>query len=168
MPTLVLLRHAKSAWPPGVPDDQRPLNVRGRRDAVAAGTVLAARAPIELALVSPAQRARETYERVAPELVAAPEPTYDERIYEADPADLLEVLGEVPAGIGRVLMVGHNPGIEMLALRLSQPQETPDFLQMVAKYPTSAIAEIELAGDWSQISTSAGQGELVSFAVPRG
>ncbi|MFI0432962.1 MAG: SixA phosphatase family protein [Candidatus Nanopelagicales bacterium] len=168
MPTLVLLRHAKSAWPPGVPDDQRPLNVRGRRDAPAAGAVLAARAPIDLALVSPAARARETYALVAAEMADAPPPTYDERIYEADPADLLDVLAEVPAGTPRVLLVGHNPGLEMLALRLSSPHETPDFLQMVAKFPTSGIAEIELAGDWSELSTSVGQGDLVSFAVPRG
>lgn len=174
MPTLLLLRHAKSAWPPGVPDPLRPLNDRGRRDAPAAGQLLAERAPVQLALVSPAVRAEQTYELAVAELAERPPTRIDERIYEAHAGDLLEVLGSVPATVERVLLVGHNPGIESLALHLAAPEADVGYEDLVRKFPTAGLAEIELPTPWSELSaavawpTGSPVGRLVSFAVPRG
>ena len=168
MPTLVLLRHAKSAWPPGVPDDERPLNPRGRRDAPVAGAVLAAGPPIDLALVSPAQRARETFQLATSVLPTVPPHRIDERVYDADVVDLLAAISEVADDVDRLLVVGHNPGTEMLAFWLAANTPTADYLNMSTKYPPAAIAEIDLPNPWRDIRLARGTGALVSFVIPRG
>ncbi|MDQ1307098.1 MAG: phosphohistidine phosphatase [Actinomycetota bacterium] len=166
MPTLVLLRHAKSAWPPGVPDLLRPLNDRGRKDAPAVGQLLAARAPLDLALVSPANRTQQTWDAVASELQRPPTAGLDPRIYEADVSDLLDVLAGVPAVSERVILVGHNPGTELLAQLLCTPSQHGSYQSMIEKFPTSGLAEIRWQGDWTEIAPNTA--ELVSFDVPRG
>ena len=168
MPTLVLLRHAKSAWPPGVPDEERPLNPRGRRDAPVAGAVLAAGPPIDLALVSPAQRTRETFHLVTSAMETIPPHRFDERVYEADVTDLLIAISQVPDDVSRLLIVGHNPGTEMLAFWLAADSATPDYLEMSTKFPTSALAEIDLPRPWSDIHQARGTGTLRSFVIARG
>ena len=168
MPTLVLLRHAKSAWPPGVPDDERSLNPRGRRDAPVAGEVLAAGAQIDLAIVSPAQRARETFQLAMSALPTMPAHRIDQRLYDADVVDLLAVISEVPDDVERLLLVGHNPGTEMLAFWLAADTPTPDYLNMSTKYPTAAMAEIHLPNPWRDINLARGTGALRSFVIPRG
>src|SRR5689334_23158709 len=108
---LVLLRHAKSAWPDAVPDLKRPLNERGRRDAPAAGRWLREYIDDLGAVVcSPARRTRETWALVAAELDGPPSPTLDERIYGAPPDDLLAVVRDLPDDAGTALLIGHNPG----------------------------------------------------------
>jgi phosphohistidine phosphatase len=166
VPTLVLLRHAKSAWPPGVPDLLRPLNDRGRKDAPAVGRLLASRAELDLALVSPANRTQQTWDAVASELKRPPTAGLDPRIYEADVSDLLDVLSGVPAASERVILVGHNPGTELLAQWLCAPSKETDYLSMITKFPTSGVAEIHWRGDWTDIVANAA--ELISFDVPRG
>ncbi len=173
MPTLQLLRHAKSAWPPGVPDELRPLNERGRRDAPVAGELLAARGSIDLALVSPATRTRETYELVSAAFASAPTMAVDERIYAASTRALLTVLAEVADGVEQVLMVGHNPGVEMLAWRLAADDESVEMDELRRKFPTSGLAQIDLRVPWSELASVAGfdapaPGSLTSFVVPRG
>lgn len=174
MPTLLLLRHAKSAWPPGVPDPLRPLNERGRRDAPAAGRVLAAGDPIDLALVSPAARTGQTYDLVVGQLPQRPPTRTDERIYEAGVGDLLEVLSETDDSIRRLLLVGHNSAVEMLAWHLCAPDGSAQYEAMVRKYPTAALAEIDLPVPWRELPaavawpTGSPIGRLVSFQVCRG
>lgn len=174
MPTLLLLRHAKSAWPPGVPDPLRPLNERGLRDAPAAGRILAARAPIDLAVVSPAARTGQTFDLVAKQLPKRPPTRVDERIYEAEVSDLVEVIGEAAASVNRLLLVGHNSSIEMLAWQLCAPDHSEDYEAMLRKYPTAGLAEIELPLPWRDLPeavsrpTGAAIGRLVSFVVCRG
>ena len=113
---LFLLRHAKSAWPDGVADHDRPLADRGRRDAAAVGRWLAASGMgPDLVLVSPAQRARQTWDAVAAELGSTGEVRVTDEVYDAGPGDLLDVLRDIPAATPHVLVVGHNPGIERLA-----------------------------------------------------
>ncbi len=170
---LHVLRHAKSSWPLGVTDEQRPLNDRGRVDAPVAGQLLAERGPIQLALVSPAKRTRETYELVAAQLPDAPEMLIDERIYEAGTGALLDMLSEVDDDVEQVLLVGHNPGMEMLAWHLAAPSAGDEYDAMMRKYPTSGLAQIELPVRWEQLLEVAGPGaepvgRLVSFDVPRG
>lgn len=166
MRTLVLLRHAKSDWPPGVPDLERPLNRRGRRDAPQVGRVLAEQAPLDLVVVSPARRTMDTVEAVLSKLPIGLEPKVDPRVYAADVPELLTVLSAVPPAAERVLLVGHNPGIEMLAAYLSGNTDAPEFQALLTKYPTAGLAEIVLPGGWGELD--AGCGELISFDVPRG
>ncbi|MGW2303306.1 SixA phosphatase family protein [Streptomyces sp. NPDC001809] len=114
------MRHAKSAWPEGVADRDRPLGPRGLRDAPAAGRFLAeTTGPPDLVLCSPARRARGTWELAAAEL-DGPVPTrLDPRVYGADATELLDVLHRVPDEVGTLLLVGHNPGLEELVLLLA-------------------------------------------------
>src|SRR5690349_24829063 len=116
---LVLFRHAKSAWP-DVPDHDRPLADRGIRAAPVMGRWLrdAGLVP-DLVLCSTAGRARETWQFAQAGLAATPPVTFDARIYEAAATDLLAVIREVPAATGTLLLIGHNPAIEDLALLLA-------------------------------------------------
>jgi phosphohistidine phosphatase len=118
MGTLVLLRHAKSGYPPGVDDHDRPLSGRGRRDALRAGTLLAELADPDLVLVSSARRARETWERVGRSVRSAAAEVRGD-LYLAPAAELLETVRGLPADARTVVMVGHNEGLEDLASALS-------------------------------------------------
>ena len=89
---LVILRHAKSAWPDAIPDRQRPLAKRGRRDASATGAWLRDElGRLDAVLCSPAERARQTWAHVVAELDNPPPATFDKRIYDAPPGALLTV-----------------------------------------------------------------------------
>jgi phosphohistidine phosphatase len=139
--TLVLLRHAKSDWSGGEADIDRPLAKRGRRQAPDAGRWLATNLDgIDLAVISPANRARSTWELASAELAAPPPRRVDERVYAASGDELLAVVQELPDHAETVVLVGHNPGIEDLASRLTG--EWPPM-------PTSALAVISVPGSWS-------------------
>jgi phosphohistidine phosphatase len=139
--TLILLRHAKSDWSGGQADIARPLAKRGRRQAPDAGRWLAANLDsVDLAVVSPASRARRTWALVSAQLDAPPPTRIDDRVYAASHQQLLTVVRELPDDIETVVLVGHNPGIEELASFL-----TGELAQM----PTSALAVIALPGSWS-------------------
>ena len=118
---LVILRHAKSAWPDGIPDRQRPLaGVRARRDASATGLWLRDElGRLDAVLCSPAERARQTWARVAAELDNPPPATFDKRIYDAPPGALLTVVRELHPDAATALLIGHNPGVQELVLLLS-------------------------------------------------
>lgn len=139
--TLILLRHAKSDWSGDATDLARPLARRGRRQAPEAGRWLAANVDgIDLAVVSPATRARSTWDLVAAELDVPPRTRIDDRVYAASDRELLTVVRELPEEVGTVVLVGHNPGIEDLASTL-----TGETVPM----PTSALAVITVPGPWS-------------------
>ena len=149
MHTLVLLRHAKSDWTEDVADADRPLARRGRRQAPEAGRWLATHVdPIDLAVVSPARRARSTWELVSAELSTPPEVRVDERVYAASEAELLTVVRELPEGVGTVVLVGHNPGFEDLVDTLTSTW-TP--------MTTSAIAVVDLSGAWAAAGDGTGR-----------
>ncbi|WP_105972068.1 SixA phosphatase family protein [Streptomyces geranii] len=165
---LVVLRHAKSAWPPGVEDHDRPLGPRGLRDAPAAGRALAEadRLP-DLALCSTAERARRTWELAAAEWDTPPPVRHDPRLYGADVPELLAVVREVPSTVETLLLVGHNPGLEELVLELAG-DGTDDALDVVReKFPTSAIAVLAWRGTgWHDLAP--GTALLTDLIVPRG
>lgn len=164
---LVVLRHAKSAWPGGVDDHRRPLAPRGLRDAPAAGRALAAGSLPDLALCSTAVRARRTWELVSAEWATPPPVRYDRRLYAADVADLLEVVHEVPADVRTLLLVGHNPGLEELVRALAADGLDDTLDRVREKFPTSAIAVLTWRGtDWPALTP--GVALLTSFTVPRG
>ncbi|GGI46169.1 phosphohistidine phosphatase [Agromyces flavus] len=146
MKTLVLVRHAKSAWgDPTLADHDRPLNDRGRRDAPEMGRRLRERgvAP-DAILSSTAVRARSTAEAIADELGAARGVlAFDERLYGSSPETILEVVGEVDDEMTTVLVVAHDPGMSDLANQLSGEIE---------HMPTCGVAEFRFAAwSWSEI-----------------
>jgi len=163
----VLVRHAKSVTG-GAADSERPLAGRGVADAPAIGRWLAERALVpDRVVVSPARRARQTWELAGAELAAAPEPVLDERVYDNTGESLLAVLRETPAGVGTLVLVGHNPSMEQLALALDDGRGQAEARHALAqKYPTSAVAVFTVDGEWAAVG--AGDGTLASFALPRG
>jgi phosphohistidine phosphatase len=139
--TLILLRHAKSDWSGGEADLDRPLAKRGRRQAPDAGSWLAANIDrVDLAVVSPANRARSTWDLVSGVLDVGPRTRIDDRVYAASDHELLAVVRELPDDVETVVLVGHNPGLEDLISLL-----TGDWAPM----PTSALAVITVSGSWS-------------------
>lgn len=165
---LVVLRHAKSAWPLDVADHERPLAPRGRRDAPAAGRALAeADCLPDLALCSTAVRARRTWELAAAEWGTPPPVRYDRRLYAASPAGLLAVVHEVPAEMETLLLIGHNPGLEELVLALADDGLDDTLERVRTKFPTSAIAVLSWYGTtWRALTP--GTALLTSMTVPRG
>ncbi|MEV7417825.1 histidine phosphatase family protein [Streptomyces sp. NPDC089919] len=171
---LVLLRHAKSAWPDGVPDHDRPLAPRGRRDAPAAGRLLRELDCVpDLVVCSTARRARETWELAAEELgIPVPVPVrHDDRVYAAAPAALTRVLREVDPALRTVALVGHNPGMEELADALALPPatgaESAALARMVQKFPTCAFPLLTLGRFTTWATLAPATCHLTSFVVAR-
>jgi len=151
MKTLYLLRHAKSSWKdPELADFDRPLNGRGRGAATLVGRhVRKKKIRPELLLCSPAERARQTVALVRESSGLSAEMRYDERIYEADAARLLEVVTQIEEAVGVALLVGHNPGLEELLELL-----TGEAHQM----PTAALACVMLDVEkWGKAREGAGR-----------
>ena len=147
--TLVLLRHAKSDWSGGEVDLLRPLAKRGRRQAPDAGRWLAASIDhVDLAIVSPAVRARSTWQLASAEFDAPPPTRFDDRVYAASGRALLGLVQELPDDLNTVVLVGHNPGIEDLASTL-----TGEWVPM----PTSSLAVLAVQGPWSTAGHSTAQ-----------
>ncbi len=160
---LILTRHAKSDWDdPLVTDHQRVLNPRGRRSAPLIGRWLAGNGHVPaLALVSDARRTRETWELLAPELPGVVPVRFLSALYAASAHTMLRALAT--AGESAVMMIGHNPGIGMLAADLAtRPPAHPAF----ARYPTCATVVLEFdANEWAQLHPHSGQ--VIDFVVPR-
>jgi phosphohistidine phosphatase len=162
---LHLLRHAKSSWKePELADHDRPLAARGRRAADAMGRHLAASGVAPgLVLCSTALRARETWERIEPSLAGTPV-RYEPEIYGASAATLRERVRGVPDDVASVLLVGHNPAIELFAADLACASPLLDDLE--AKFPTGALATLALrAASWRDLGDECT--ELVAFVRPR-
>lgn len=154
----MLLRHAKSAWPDGVPDRQRPLSKRGRRDATAAGQWLRNHiGHVDAVACSPAERAQQTWALVAAQLDEPPPATYDERIYGATSTELLTIVQELPDDANTALLIGHNPDLQEFVALLSGQE--PDMT-------TSSIAVLAWSGRWAD--TPAHTALLQHHVTPRG
>ena len=169
MRRLILLRHAKSAWPDDVPDLDRPLAPRGRRDAAAAGRWLRKSDHVpDRVLCSTARRARETWQLAEEKLAARPQTTFEQRVYGAASAQLLDLARQTPAAVGTLLIVGHDPAMRALTLELAsvQPGDTgaEAIGRVQAKYPTAAIAVLAFTVGWPDLDD--GQARLEVFATP--
>lgn len=162
---IVLLRHSKADWP-AVPDHERPLADRGRRDAPVAGRWLAGTGITpDLTLCSTAVRTRETWKLAAHELPHRPRTVYEERLYEASLGDLLALLTETSDEIADLLLVGHNPGIHALAGALAGGAEGDSLARMTRQgFPTSAAAVLAFTGSWKTVEH--GAGKLLAFWAP--
>ncbi len=160
---LLLLRHAKSDWAVDIDDFSRPLKKRGRRAAKRIGRWLREQHLIpDIILSSPATRALTTAQRVCRQLnIDESTIVCDPLIYEANAQTLLDVL-RTSCHERRVLLVGHNPGLEDLLLKLV-PHSVP--LSANGKcLPTAALAQLSFDGEWTELTE--GCAKLVTLIRP--
>ncbi|GAA0659332.1 phosphohistidine phosphatase [Sphingomonas insulae] len=169
MKTLTLLRHAKSGWDdPVTRDFDRPLNAKGKRAAQTVGRHLR---DLNLAfdhiVASPAIRVGETLDAIEAGYGRKLAPVWERRIYLASAATLLDVIHELPTDADRVLLVGHNPGLEDLVLMLVPEMADDDLRALVEqKYPTATLAEMTLdIGGWEGVAVGAAR--LTRYIRPR-
>lgn len=160
MKTLLILRHAKSSWKHAeLPDFDRPLNKRGKRDAPRMGELLRQADLLpELILSSSAQRARQTSQAVVDASGYPGEVRWLDSLYAAPPESYLEALRGLDDGLQSVMVVGHNPGLEELLEELTGAAES---------LPTAALAQVLLPIQrWSELDDEV-SGELVQIWLPR-
>ena len=165
MKRLAILRHAQTEPPAsGMADFDRALEERGRGDAQAIGTAMAARGwRFDLVLASPAQRVRETLDGIQQALSFDGEVRFEPRLYEAGAGQVKELLRQVPDAFESVLVAGHNPTMQQVVLDLTDhdAQGLRDVVRM--KYPTGALSVIELsAATWEALAP----GALVDLILP--
>jgi phosphohistidine phosphatase len=159
---LYLLRHAKSSWSdPSLADEERPLAPRGRRAAKKLAKELRRREiRPTLVLCSSSRRTQETLELIGPAL-GDPTVEVEEGLYGVGSDGLLARLRAVSDSVGSVLVIGHNPGLHDLALRLAPGSE-----RLGETFPTCALGAFELdAESWSGLSKT--EARLAAFVVPR-
>ena len=163
---LLILRHAKSAWDTGARTDfDRPLAPRGRKAAPRVGRWLAQEGlKPDYVVSSPAERAKQTVLAVCAELgVEAGQVHWDRRIYGGGARTLIDVLRESPAAAKRVLVAGHNPGLEDLLCTLSEERiRWPGDGKLM---PTAAIARLVTDLPWAELGPSTAR--LVSLTRAR-
>ncbi len=157
---LMLLRHAKSDWKqPDLMDIDRPLSDKGKKNALKMGKWLKSQNLMpDLILVSPAQRAQQTLRRICSECPAN-KITVDE-LYLAELNTLQKVLADAPAAM-RVMIIGHNPGLEHLYRFLHNEQEEDS----IHLFPTASLAHFILPQDWHNLEQ--GDGKLTQFIRPK-
>ncbi len=166
---LLLLRHAKSRWAEACLDDiDRPLTERGKEAARAMGGKMAALGLLpDLVICSPAKRTRDTWKIVAEQLKTSPRTLIDEAVYDfGNGGRLLATVcaqGDAPKSL---MVVGHNPSMERLALRLATTGDSRLLGRMQQKFPTAALAVIRFdLASWAEVAE--GGGELVRFLRPK-
>ena len=159
MTTLLILRHAKSSWDdPSLSDHERPLNERGKRDAGRIGRLLAEQGLVPDRIISStARRARKTAAKVAKACGFSGDLVLEDRLYEAYPERIIEVLRETGDECPTVLVVAHNPGLQELVRHLAGRWET---------MPTATLAQVSLNIDrWLDLAVPPG-GQLVRIWRP--
>jgi phosphohistidine phosphatase len=168
MKTLTLLRHAKSAWDdPVARDFDRPLNGKGRRAAARMGDFMRESGMVfDQVFASPAVRVRQTIGGVEDGYGQTLHPIFDPRIYLASAETLLDLVQEIPDQADRVLLIGHNPGLEMLALELTEGNPNAYRGEIEVKYPTASLAVIELDVEHWRDAVM-GRGRIALFMRPR-
>ena len=150
MVQLIIWRHAKSDWDnPGLPDHERPLNKRGRRDREIMARYIENSFAPELVICSTARRTRETVITLSDK----DKIIYSEALYQAMHVDLMEIARSHGNDHACVMLVGHNPGMEMLAGRMENT--APEIAARFAdKYPTCSLAQISWSCGWDEIDFS--------------
>lgn len=164
---LYLLRHAKSDWNSSADSDfERPLAKRGKKDApLMAKWMHKHKVKIDYLISSPAERTRQTVHAVVKELnIPNKDIHFDDRVYLASVETLLVILSECPPKAEKVMLVGHNPGLEDLLRHLVEERQLP-FTESGKLLTTATLAHISLPQDWSRLAQHCGK--LVSFTRPR-
>lgn len=163
----MLLRHAKSSWADATLEDHdRPLQDKGRGRAANLATWLDDRnLGCDLVLCSTALRTRQTLEIVLP-VLGAPQVRFEPSIYEADVAALMRLIRAIEDDDERVLLVGHDPGLQLLAVHLAMTATGDALERLKRKYPTAALALLTF-GDAGWAGLAPGMGHLALFQVPK-
>ena len=162
--TLLLMRHAKSDYPSGVVDHERPLAPRGIREARLAGEWLRSSVPpIDAVLCSTATRARETLSRTGLDVPV----TFAERLYDAVPGTVIDEINGIDDDVATLLVIGHEPAMSNVALGLAGASGTSQAAaeRISTKFPTSAIAVLRAGMPWRELTL--GSAALVALHVPR-
>ena len=160
--TLLLLRHAKSDYPSGVADHDRPLAPRGVREAALAGDWIRANvAAVDAVLCSTATRTRQTLARTG---IDAPV-QYDDDLYDTTPGTVIGLVNGVGADVTTLLVVGHEPTMSGLALGLAADTTSDAAQEILGKYPTSSIAVLTTSEPWDRLEL--GRARLTDFYVAR-
>lgn len=169
MKTLTLLRHAKSSWDDAVPRDfDRPLNAKGMRAAKTMGRHMReAGLEFDQVIASPAARVVDTLDGVWEGYGQSQTPSWDRRVYLASAVTLLDVVQGAPDGADRILLVGHNSGLEDLALMLVPDHgDSPLRDDLESKFPTGSLAEMQIdVAHWAEVRP--GCAMLTRFVRPR-
>ncbi len=170
MRQLLLLRHAKSSWEDrGLSDHDRPLNPRGRQAAASMREAMENLGLVpDMILVSSALRTRQTLEAMEP-WSETPLVESMDSLYLAGVPQLLKALQGVPETVRSVMLVGHNPGLHELAVRLvgahAMTFANADLRRLAEGYPSGALCEFTVTGPWGTLGD--GGGRLVRFICPR-
>lgn len=170
--TLILVRHAKAEQVVGKADHDRELSPRGRKDARAVGEWLSSELQpgilLDMVLCSTSERTRQTLDEVCAGGVTFRQTRFDERIYDGSAAGLIEILREVPDTVPTVLVIGHAPGIPVLATVLAQDGAwSTDVAERLNQgFPTSGLAVLGFDGSWAALEPDTAH--LQEFVVPRG
>lgn len=172
MRTVYLLRHAKSSWDdPSLDDFDRPLAPRGMKAAPLMGRFMARQGYVpDRIICSAARRARDTWDMAEEEMEEALgrelSTEIREDLYGASPRNVLAMIQALPDSVESVLLVGHNPTMETLALGLAETGDEKELATMERKYPTAALAVLEFpTSSWSDVRE--GGGHLRAFVRPK-
>jgi len=168
---LLLLRHAKSDWSKDADDHDRPLSERGRKAAPEMARYMRSKDYVpETVLCSTARRTQETLEILLAAWRKKPVIRYERGIYLVEWPALLASLKKAPAQDSPLLLVGHNPGIEQLAISLAHqandPAERARLKRLTQKFPTAALAVLDFEiASWRFLKP--GLGTLVDYVRPK-
>lgn len=164
---LMLLRHAKSSWPSGVQDAERPLSERGEAAARVMGSYMAHHSLFpDRVLCSPTRRTRDTWTGLSGQWPAAPDAVFDARLYGATRHAILSIVRSQDAAMRKLLLIGHNPGLQEAAEMLIAAGDVDLREQLREKFPTAALAVIDFAVDtWNRVHERSGR--LDRYVTPR-
>ena len=147
MKTLYLARHAKSYWKDqSIPDFDRPLNSRGKRDAPFMGEVLKdKKVKADLIISSPAKRTKKTAIEIASKIgYSEKKILYNEELYEASSNTIIKVLNKIDEKYNSVMIFAHNPGLTLLNNHISN--------NYIENIPTCGIVALQLDKKWNELS----------------
>ncbi len=173
MLTLSIFRHAKSSWDgAGQKDFDRPLSDRGIAAAPVMGDYLAKERLLpDLVLSSPSARTRTTCALAFAALSPPPQIIFEDALYLASQRTLLGRIRRVDATVRHLMVVGHNPGLQGLALVLigagkSKPVVDKPAADLAQKLPTAGLVVLQFeTDDWATVGP--GTGQLARFITPR-
>jgi phosphohistidine phosphatase len=164
--TVYLLRHGKSSWDdPLLADHERPLAPRGRKAAGRMADRLHQAGPRpQMVLCSSAARARATLDAISRALGKAADVRIEDALYGASAEEILDRLRELPERVDAVLVIGHNPGLQDLALELAGDGDAACWSRLREKFPTAALATLSTSASWAELGPD--QAYLESLVTP--
>ena len=165
---LTLFRHAKSSWHiSGLDDSERPLNARGLAAAPMMGAFLRQHdLKPDLVLCSPSVRTRQTFELASGGWEPEPRTKYESGLYLAEPVGLLDRVRRTPTTVRHLMIVGHNPGLQILGIELIGTGDPIQIAALSEKLPTAGVVVLRFEGkNWKDVGPR--KGYLAYFATPK-